>query len=69
MNRVPIGSTSVISAGYDPDALVLEVEFPGGGVYQYFDVPQTVYDEFTAAESKGTFVNSVIKRSYRYARL
>lgn len=69
MNRIPTGSSSLVSAGYDAGTLVLELEFQNGHVYQYFDVPQTVYDEFMAAPSKGTFVNTVIKPSYRYARL
>ena len=39
MNRTPVNSSNVSSVGYDPTSLTLEVEFHGGAVYQYFDVP------------------------------
>lgn len=40
---------------YDPAAQVLEVEFASGAVYEYFDVPETVYQDFIAAPSHGKF--------------
>lgn len=33
----------------------LEIEFPDGDVYQYFDVPPLVYLQFIRAESMGAF--------------
>lgn len=48
MERVPQSSSSVVSLGYDPAAKLLEVEFRGGRVYQYADVPPDVYAELTA---------------------
>lgn len=69
MKRQRLGSTSVASAGYDPEARVLEVEFHNGGVYQYLDVPGGEYEEFRGAESKGHFLNTEIKPNHRYRRL
>ena len=69
MNRIPVVSSNVASGGYDPMTHTLEVEFNSGSVYQYFDVPQGVYDAFMSAESKGGFLNSDIKGVYRYAKL
>ncbi len=69
MNRTPVTSTSVASVGYDQNTLTLEVEFRGGSVYQYFDVPEAVYQEFIAAESLGRHLNQNIKTSYRYAQI
>lgn len=69
MNRISVNSTSIASIGYDPDTQTLEVEFNNGNVYQYFDVPQVVYDSFISADSHGKFLNSNIKGIYRYARV
>jgi len=49
--------------------LILEVEFTSCSVYQYFDVPEAVYQEFMHASSKGQFLHANIKNNYRYARV
>jgi hypothetical protein len=38
MNRDPIASTSIVSAGYDEATQTLEVEFLNGTIYQYYNV-------------------------------
>ncbi len=67
MNRTPVSSSNVASVGYDPRTMTLEVEFVKGTIYQYFDVPQHVYDSLMGAASLGSFLNQHIKGSYRYA--
>ena len=69
MNRTPVSSSNVASVGYDPNTLTLEVEFKDGSVYQYFDVPETVYQELMRASSVGTFLHANIKNSYRYTKV
>lgn len=69
MNRSPVQSSNVASVGYDQETQTLEVEFNSGSVYQYFDVPQHVYEGLLTAESAGRFLNAEIKGAYRYARL
>ncbi len=69
MLRQPVVSSNVATIGYDPDTQILEVEFHSGRVYQYFDVPEHVYEAFMGAASKGTFLNEQIKNVYRYAQL
>jgi hypothetical protein len=64
----PIESSCVAKIGYDATAEVAYVEFPGGGLYAYRGVPLNVYDELIDAESKGTFVNTVIKRRYPFRK-
>jgi len=68
MERFPVNSSNVASAGYDNATATLEVEFNNGHIYQYFDVPGQVYEEFRQAPSPGQFLNSSIKGAYRYAR-
>lgn len=47
---------------------VLSVKYQGGEAYDYLDVPEWVYRELKAAESKGRFVNFVIKPNFHYRK-
>jgi len=69
MNRTPVSSSDVAEIGYDAATMTLEVAFHKGGIYQYFDVPESVYHEFMSADSKGKFLNTRIKSNYRYVKL
>ena len=69
MEQVPVDSSNIASIGYDPGSQTLQVEFQGGSVYQYFDVPESVFQEFLSASSKGRFFHANIKGSFRYARV
>ncbi|REJ87277.1 MAG: KTSC domain-containing protein [Planctomycetota bacterium] len=69
MHRTAVSSSNVASIGYDRDAVTLEVEFVNGSVYQYFDVPEHVYDQLMQASSKGAYLNEHVKDSYRYAKI
>jgi len=69
MHRNPVSSTTVASAGYDPEALILEIEFASGLVYRYIDVPNHVFNAFLAAPSHGTYFNRHIRGQYSFARV
>lgn len=69
MNRTPVTSSHVVSVGYDPNTLTLEVEFNGNSVYQYFDVPETVHQELMQASSVGTYLHAQIYNNYRYVKV
>ena len=60
MERQPISSTNIISAGYDPATQNLEIEFKNGVVWQYPNVPQYMWDEFLGAPSQGKYFHSQI---------
>ncbi len=68
MNRTPVSSSNVASVGYDASSLTLEVEFKDGSVYQYFDVPEAVYQEIIRASSVGKFMHANIRNQYRYTK-
>ena len=53
MEREPVVSSSLVSIGYDPESETLEVEFMGNRVYQYFNVPQFMWERLKAAQSMG----------------
>ena len=69
MLRVPVVSTNLRSVGYDPATSVLEVEFHGGGIYQYFGVPGSVHAGLMQAGSKGRYLDSFVKGRYRYRKV
>ncbi len=57
----PVESSAVARIGYDAEAEEAYVEYLDGGLYAYEGVPADVFEELANAESKGTFVNTVIK--------
>ena len=69
MERTPVASSTIRNVGYDAGAMTLEVEFLNERVYQYFDVPQQVFDGLMTAPSVGEFFNANIKNVYRFARV
>lgn len=69
MYRIPVTSSNVVSVGYDQNSLTLEVEFKGGSVYHYFDVPEAIYQELMQASSIGKFMHANIKNNYRYTQI
>lgn len=62
------GSSSIARYAYDVSTQILTVEFIRGETYNYFDVPENVYEEMKTATSKGKFISDRIKGYYRYAR-
>jgi hypothetical protein len=67
MEHVPILSTNMLSAGYDPEKRVMEIAFRGG-TYVYEDVPQEVFDRLVNSPSAGQFFNDNIRFAFRYRR-
>lgn len=65
----PVDSSNIQSIGYDTDSETLQVEFNGGSLYQYFDVPEHIYENFLQADSQGVFLHTHIKGQYRYSRV
>jgi hypothetical protein len=69
MNRENVASSNLLSIGYDDTTETLEVEFHGGAVYQYYNVPEAIYNALMAAQSKGQFLAYSIKNQYPYSRV
>jgi hypothetical protein len=69
MRRDPVASSNIISVGYDPGSETLEVEFQNGFIYQYYNVPQGIYDAFIAAPSKGQFLAYQIRDRFPFSRV
>ena len=69
MDRVSVESSNVASIGYDNTTHVLEVEFKGGQVYQYFGVPESEWLAFLEAGSKGSFIWTNLRGKYGYSKV
>ena len=67
--REPVDSSSIRSVDYDPDNRILELEYAGGNVYQYYEVPEGIHIDLMCADSKGRFVNFRIKPYYSYKKI
>ena len=65
----PVKSRGIRGVTYDAEAQTLDVEFSSSRIYRYFDVPPSVYEWLVRVESKGRFINRLIKDKYRYERI
>lgn len=69
MERKPVTSSNIASIGYDESTSTLEIEFLNNSIYQYFDVPQHIYQGLMQADSHGQFLAQNIKGVYRYSKV
>ncbi len=69
MERYTVASSNIASIGYDAGTETLDVEFLSGAIYQYYNVPQNMYEQLMQAGSKGRFLNTYIKNAYPYSRV
>jgi hypothetical protein len=67
VERQTVQSSLIRSVGYDLPSSILEIELvEPNRVYEFFDVPFSVYTELMEAESKGSYFNEFIKDLYAY---
>jgi hypothetical protein len=64
-----VKSKGIRRVAYDAGARTLDVEFSSSKVYRYFDVPPSVYAWLERVESKGRFINRLVKDNYRFERV
>lgn len=69
MEIIKVESSNVEAIGYDKESETLQVEFKNGGIYQYFDVPQHIFQESHNADSIGKYLAYNIKGNYRYSKV
>lgn len=70
MNLIPVNlSTNVRAAGYDTASSTLYVQFKDGRTYEYYNVPQSLFQELTnGAAHPWTRTGKRIKQ-YKYKRI
>ncbi|GAA5104386.1 KTSC domain-containing protein [Orbus sasakiae] len=69
MDRISVDSSNLASVGYELETNTLEIEFKKSGIYQYFNVPEQVYNELMTAGSHGQYFSYQIKPHYSYQKV
>ena len=67
MNMIPVSSSNISAIGYE--GTTLYVLFNSGGLYAYYNVPQSEYNGLMSASSHGSYLAAHIKGKYRYERI
>lgn len=62
-------SPNVAWTKYYEDKTIMEVAFQNGSVYQYLDVPMSIWDNSIVCPSIGSFMHRNIKGVFRYSRV
>lgn len=67
MEMIKVKSSLIAAVGYENSSLVIHLNT--GKKYKYFRVPETVFERFLKAPSKGVFFNQSVKPFYDYVPL
>ncbi len=68
IKRIPVVSSNIASVGYDENEHILEIEFHHRAVYQYFDVPEKIYEELMSSPSLGAYFMNEVKNKFKHKR-
>jgi hypothetical protein len=66
MQRHEVESSVIRAVGH---TRVLEIEFESGRVYQYYDVPEDIYNAMLSSDSKGRYFNQHIRDKFPYEEI
>ena len=69
MNWLPLDSRALNAVACFPAERLLYLAFHSGERYRYFEVPPELYQDFLAAESKGTYFGKDIRNHFLYEQL
>ena len=62
-----VSSSNLALVGYENKTL--RIEFHSGGIYDYYNVLESVYLDLMNASSKGEYHAQFIKYNYEYAKI
>ena len=68
MRMIPVVSSNLAAVGYDSENQILTVQFHSG-LYEYMNVPESVFNGLLNASSKGQYHAAYIKNAYPYRRI
>jgi hypothetical protein len=54
---------------YSSETRMLSVVFQNGRVYEYFEIPKTVFEGLMRSQHKGGYYNRQIKSRFKYRRV
>ena len=60
-----LNSSAIHAVSYNPASVTLAIQFPSSGRwFDYFNVPDSVYQGLLVASSKGRYFNAYIRDQY-----
>lgn len=65
---IPVVSSNLRAVDYNPLNGTLTIAFRNGSVYEYYNVPQYIFEGLLSAPSKGKYHHRYIK-PYPYCRI
>lgn len=66
---IPVQSSNVGSIGYSEEEALLVCQFLDGAIYEYYNVPESIYQRWLTAPSKGKFHWRNIRDVFEYQRV
>lgn len=68
MQRQKVSSSNITSIGYDSNLKILEIEFFGGDIYQYLNVPENVFSGIISTSSHGKYFYQFIRDKFSFRK-
>lgn len=62
MVMIPVDSSNLASVGYENGTL--HIRFHRGGLYAYYNVPESIYNGLMMADSHGKYFHAYIRGRY-----
>ena len=69
VKMIPVESSNANAVGYDSMKKELFVEFRGGALYRYSDVPKVIFIGLQETESFGRYLNEKVKGVYSFVKV
>jgi hypothetical protein len=67
--NVAIKSSNLKFASYNTSGKTLIVTFNNESIYEYYEVPWSLFTQLRMSESQGKFFNTEISKKYKYKKL
>lgn len=64
-----VDSSNIERIGYDSNSSTLRIEFKSSRTYDYFNVPENIFNELTNAPSVGGYHAKNIRNFYAYIEI
>jgi len=69
MNRTAITANGIAQVGYEQGSEILEIEFTSGKVFQFFNVPEKMFNQFMNTPQKEFYYERNIYERFPYKRV
>lgn len=61
---ISVNSSAIDAIGYDSKTQQMKIKFKDSGTYTFCGVPQSIFDNFLDANSKGQYYHKYIRDKY-----